>query len=572
MSRRTKIKPNDDFINPVYSNWLSQTIQLIQPKNLYIIGGRGVAKTAELLAQRSIDINYDMPHSQQVLISDTYTNCLTNIVPTLLEGWKRKGWENGRDFVTDKRPPAHFKQCYKPTESFKHTISTKMGCRIILGSLDQPGSITGNSFQHMYGDEARLLKFNKLKNVEPAIRGEHAAFGSSVYYRGRTFTTDMPNILDGDDDWMTIREKEMDVEQIKLALEVGKVVNEINIEIYHAMMKNDKKKVELLNKNLFRWTEKWIRVRKNSTFYYTVSSFVNADILQEGFFEDTLVALGIERFKSAVLSLKVNITKGEKFYGQLSERHFYDDGVDNSFYDRFLLTDSATKLVETSDALINLNKNEKLECGIDFGDMTSMVTAQLQGNDFYCLKEFYTLAPESSRELAQKFRDFYRNHRRKELDMYYDRSGNQYKSIRRDWANEIKDEIEKCNGVPTGWKVNLKSEGQSTIYQEEEYSFAKIFMAETNPLLPKLKIDRLQCKCLKSSLELTKILVKIDKIGSRTIQKDKSSEKLAMHLRPMYSTNFSDAFKYLIYRRDFVDLVNKRNAYTGNMEPIFFGR
>jgi hypothetical protein len=282
--------------------------------------------------------------------------------------------------------------------------------------------------------------------------------------------------------------------------------------------------------------------------------------------------LGVDEFKSAILSLKVNITKGEKFYGQLADHHYYSDGVDNSYYNNFLLTDISTKLIESSDALVYLDKNAKIEIGVDFGDMTSMVTAQLQGNNFYCLKEFYTLAPESSRELSQKFRDFYKNHRRKEVDMYYDPAGNQYHSIRRDWAHEIKDVIENCNGVPTGWIVNLKSENRTSIFHEEEFNFAKIFMGETNPLLPKLKIDRMQCKCLKSSLELTKILVKSDKTGSRTIHKDKSSEKLAMHLRPMYSTNFSDAFKYLIYRRDFIDLVNKRNAYMANMEPMIFGR
>src|SRR5690606_18733010 len=124
--------------------------------------------------ERSMDIMYDMPHSQQVFVSDTYVNCLRNIMPTLFEGWERKGWKHGRDYITDRRPPAHFKNCYKPTDSFKHTVSIKTGVRLILGSLDQPSGLAGNSFQHIYGDEARLLKFKMLKKLNPAIRGEHA--------------------------------------------------------------------------------------------------------------------------------------------------------------------------------------------------------------------------------------------------------------------------------------------------------------------------------------------------------------------------------------------------------------
>ena len=110
---------------------------------------------------------------------------------------------------------------------------------------------------------------------------------------------------------------------------------------------------------------------------------------------------------------------------------------------------------------------------------------------------------------------------------------------------------------------------QSTIYQEEEYNFAKALMGETSPNLVKLKIDKFQCKCLKSSLELTKIKIKTSISGSKTIHKDKSSESLALHLRPMFSTNYSDAFKYLIYRRDFVDRVNTSGLYTSS-DPGFY--
>jgi hypothetical protein len=76
--------------------------------------------------------------------------------------------------------------------------------------------------------------------------------------------------------------------------------------------------------------------------------------------------------------------------------------------------------------------------------------------------------------------------------------------------------------------------------------------------LVKLKIDKFQCKCLKSSLELTKI--KIDAKGSKSLHKDKSSESLPILLRPMYSTN-CDAFKYLIYRSNFVSQVNSQSVY-----------
>ncbi|OJX55551.1 MAG: hypothetical protein BGO88_04875 [Flavobacterium sp. 38-13] len=566
MSKRTRVSIDDTDVNGAFASWLFQMIFLIAPKHLRIIAGRATAKTSEIIAQRSQDVMYDMPKSYQVLVSDTYINALKNIVPTLLEGWKRRGWREGMHYVTDKRPPSHFRLPYKPVESYKHTISIFNGCFMNLGSLDQPGGLAGGSYQHMYADEARLLKFDKLKKLMPAIRGEYTIFGHSVYYRGSTFTTDMPNIIDGDDDWILNDEKNMNMDQVRLALEVGLVVNEIKKQILACKQIGDYNSIEKLKSNLGRWTEKWIRVRKDLTFFYVVSSLVNVDILTEGYFSDSLKALGIEEFKSAILSLKVNLKKGEKFYGNLGEHHFYEDGIINSFYDKYTLTD---EIEETCLALRYLDRKQKLEAGADFGDMCSLIPAQTRGNYLYILKEFCTLAPENEIQLGKKFVNFFKHHEYKVLDLYYDRSGNQNQKTKRDWATALKNAIEFQDGVSTGWVVNLMSLNQSTIYQEEEYNFAKALMGETSPNLVKLKIDKFQCKCLKSSLELTKIKIKTSISGSKTIHKDKSSESLALHLRPMFSTNYSDAFKYLIYRRDFVDRVNTSGLYTSS-DPGFY--
>jgi hypothetical protein len=140
--------------------------------------------------------------------------------------------------------------------------------------------------------------------------------------------------------------------------------------------------------------------------------------------------------------------------------------------------------------------------------------------------------------------------------MYYDRSGNQNSKTKRDWANAFKNAIEVENGGSTGWTVHLMSLNQATIHQEEAFAFAKAMMGETTPGLVKLKIDKFPCKCLKSSLELTKIKIKTDAKGSKSLHKDKSSESLPILLRSMYFTNYSDAFKYLIYRSNFVSQVN----------------
>jgi len=171
--------------------------------------------------------------------------------------------------------------------------------------------------------------------------------------------------------------------------------------------------------------------------------------------------------------------------------------------------------------------------------------------------------------LAKKFIDFFKYQKNKVLYLWYDRAGNQYQMIKRDFANEIKDHIENYEGAKTGWTVVLNSKNQANILQEEEYLFAKKLMGNYYPKLPELIIDALQCPNLKSSLELAKTKVTKNAKGQTVIKKDKSSEKLPIKQLPMYSTNYSDAFKYLLYRKNWVKISNGRSIYHTSDPEVY---
>lgn len=151
------------------------------------------------------------------------------------------------------------------------------------------------------------------------------------------------------------------------------------------------------------------------------------------------------------------------------------------------------------------------------------------------------------------------------IDLYYDRSGNQYERVGRDWALEIKRYLEyDREGNKTGWKVNLMSRNQGNIEQQTEFLLAKGMMSNSYEELPDLLIDRYQCRQLISSMNVAKQIVKPDKKGVRKLYKDKSSEKLPLKKRPMYSTNMSDAFKYLICRRKWLSVIKDRKQEWGD--------
>lgn len=560
-----------DKVEHRFASWLKQVVDMIGAKFLYLIIGRGSGKTTDIMAERSMEVCYDMPGAQFALTADTYMNLIKNVVPALLEGWNRKGWLEGVHYVVNKRPPGHFAKPYKPIHEFIHTISIYNGCVFKFISQDRPSVGAGDSYQHVFGDEGKYLDKKKLDKLTPASRGgDYVRFSKSPYYRGHTFTSDMANPAHGEHDWMMDMAKYMDPEQIKLILEVAYEINDIRIEIQN--LEAEGKSTLLAEKNLDRWLDRYHKIRKNSYFFYVASSFINVDVLTLDFFVDSLSALGSEEFYTSVLSGKPKPPKTSLFYPGLSENCLYTDGyIYENHYDDMEIG----HIVENSSGLRHVDEHFRLEAGLDCGNMMSLVVGQTYSTKARVLKQFYTVSPEWIEDLAEKFVNFFEPHFEKELDLYYDRSANNYAKSKKDFASQIKRAIEFTrDGKPTGWKVNLMSRNQGNITHSQEYDLALQMMKGTNPDLPQLLIDKYECKVLLSSIEQAQVHIHRDRDGSVHIQKDKTSEKKYKDNREKLiwlSTNMSDAFKYWLCRPEWLEKAEHRKTELRFDDPEVLG-
>ena len=541
-----------------YSNWIATLIDLLKPTNLYLYGGRGTSKSTDILAKRTIDIVYDMPRASFAFVSDTYVNLMTNIIPAIIMGWEgRMGFIENYHFVVDKEPPAHWDKPYIKTFTYNHTISTFNGCKFFLTSLDRPSANAGISVVHHFGDESKYLQEEKLNKLFPTLRGDSNMYGHSHYFMGQTFCSDMPDPSVGESDWMLRMEKKMDKEQIMRMLQAAIIMNEINLELYFAEKNGDDfKKVESLKKTKARWMVRLSRIRQDSTFFYIVSSFANADILTLKYFQNLLATLDFEEFKSAVLSIRKTLEKGARFYGALTEKHFYRDGYNYDYYDNFGIR---SNMVQTSLGLRHINHDQMLEAGFDAGNMMSLVIGQEQGNIYRVLKGIYTLTPEWLRELADKFSTFFEPHKKKILHLYHDRATNAYNKTGRDFATQLKHDIEfDKTGKRTGWLVQLMSQGQGNISHADEFNLMNVMMQAKEKRLPTLLIDMFECRELKNQLEITPVTKSL----KNQIQKVKKGDKLAPSRLPLESTNFTDAFKYLMCRSKWLAIAKQKQALT----------
>ncbi len=584
MPSRSKIKTaGKPYIIEVFMNWMAQFLAMILPTNLSLIAGRGSAKTTEIQVVRLIAMIYDMPGAPAAWVADTFTNLQTNVLPMVLEGLERKGYKEGTHFIIEKEPPKftdkecedlddwlkpHFWKPFNKIVSYKRTIIFFTGFNITFGSLDRPASLAGRSYVHVFGDEAKYFPEEKIANLLKAVRGYRVQFGHSPFYRGRTFTTDMPNTSNvGEYDWIFKDMKNMDKAMVMTVYKTALVVNEATQEFIAARERfmqthSDADHKEYQNKlrTLNRWRSDWYELRKlpaARTVFLIASSYVNVDILSLEWFEDAM-ATQLSDVKAAILSMPPRLEAGMRFYANLGERHFYDDGNILSIQNSFGLRET-----ENCTVLRHLNPKRALDAGMDFGNMNSMVVAQDDGHTLRCLKTFYVLPPAFLRELADAFLAYFAQHEEKTLNLYYDRAGNNYRKQKEDLASKIKAAIEKDGaGRSTGWTVVLKSKFQGNIAQADEYVFMQELLSGRNKRLPAIRIDSYNCRPLKASLEGARTR----KTDKGIIAKDKRSEKLAPERLPMESTNMSDAFKYLTMRKTWIAAARGRASSDGEVD------
>lgn len=574
--RKKRVNParNDlaENIETCFSSWLAQAANMMMPRNLDAILGRGSAKTTEFQVERLIEMIYDMPGAPVAWVADTYSNLAKNVLPMVLEGLERKKMKEGVHYVVESPPPSfteaekaglpawlkpHFWRPFNKVLTYKHTMIFFTGLNLTFGSLDRPASLAGKSYVHVFGDEVKYFKESKIANLMKAVRGYAVQYGDSPFYRGHTFTTDMPDTSNiGEYDWILRQGKRMDVNAMVLLLQTALTVNEIKHEIVALSQAGRTAEARTKRALLERWEDRLRRMRKDRRFhnlFLIASSFVNVDILTPEWFADAFES-ELSDVNTAILSLRPKLEGGNRFYAALGDKHFFRDGTDETEAENMGLRDE-----EDCRLLRYLNPTRSIDIGVDFGNMCSLIVAQDDGKSYRLLKTLYTLSPEYLPELGDKFRAFFAPHKEKTVYMYYDRAGNNLKKAGQDLASKLKEAIETDrSGKRTGWKVVLMSIGQGNIRQNEEYMFMGELLSGHNKRLPKVLIDFYNCKPLRCSLEITP--TRINDKGQ--VVKDKRSEKLPIHRLPLESSNFSDAFKYLMMRRSWLAAFRSRAGAT----------
>ena len=145
-----------------------------------------------------------------------------------------------------------------------------------------------------------------------------------------------------------------------------------------------------------------------------------------------------------------------------------------------------------------------------------------------------------------------------------------WQSVGEDHATKFKKAIEyDLEGNRTDWDCQLMNRERGTIYHQTEYELMLQMMVENNTAgLPLLMIDQNECAPLKSAMQRTELIMKINRKGEKTLHKDKSSESLPNDMLPFYSTNPTDALKYYVTTIENLELIAGETVSFGGDPSI----
>jgi len=546
-----------------YINQYAMVAALCMPQNFIGILGRASAKTTQFQAMRIQQAVHECPGAPFVWVTDTYSNLHKNVIPSVLEGLRFLGWEMDREFVIDRLPPVEWqRQMYNVIDKYKQVMTFWNGFTFTFVSLDRPSIGAGRSYVGLFGDEVKYWPEEKFTNIRKAVRGYRARYGDSPWYRSLSLTSDMPNPNHtGEYTWVMKLAKLMDKEKVKLLLQTGQALNETRRRYAEERLKagDDTSTLKNAERNMRRWEERWNELRCGTTLFMVASTLINADVLGEEFFQEEIAA-GLEGIDTNLFSIPQKLTADQKFYVTMTVRDFYQDGTRIDVLERH---DYGWE--QDATVLRYLDPNRPIEGGMDDGNMKSMVFGQQRGREYRVMKEIYTLPPDNERQLADRFLDYFAPHRTKLLRLYYDRAMNNYRRVGTSMMQRIKAAIEtRADGTRSGWRVQLMSLGQGDIYSNTEYQFfSALFSRQLSRQLFTLHIDAQNCPNLKAEMENCPIQVVEDKrTGRKDIRKEKKGDKLSTARLPQESTNLTDALKYLIMRKEWVNIWQSFGRHT----------
>lgn len=458
----------------------------LRRKNIFIEAGRGSGKST-ILAYYIYRAVKEMPRATGVLVGATFTQIKSRTFPSTKEGLEMFGLYEGIDYVVGKSGQSlGFEMPFQAPNSWTNVIHFVNGSILIMVSLDDPNSGRGLNSYYVIGDEAALLRHERLfDNVQTTNRAKKIEFSNAPMLHAEIFTSTVA------------------------LTHVGK---------------------------WFTDGEKLAKSKPTEYAFIKANAKVNKMNLKEGWFDDMKDRAESEiKYNAEILNIRPPAVP-DGFYAALSTRHFYTSDIDIDLLGGSILENDLDCRYDE-----DLVRGLPLELNIDFGGRINVATVSQYIKSTHTKKfinEFYAKNPEILSDLIEKFIKYYAPlSSNGVIHLYHDRSGFKKEvNSKTTLAQDVETQLRKA-----GWKVINKTPLTNNPSHIDKFRLINRCLIERELKLPIIRINESKCPNLIISLENAGLKHKDD-----AFEKDKSSEKSAT-LPQEHATHLSDTFDYNIW-------------------------
>jgi hypothetical protein len=473
---------------------------LLWSKVNVIIWGRGTGKTEGPIAYFSHENMVKMPGSNGAFVNVTYDKLLTVLLPPVITGWNRFGYEQNKHFFIRRFPPEKFRwempyRCpLQPTHYITFHVGQRRTSGIYLVSQDRPGLANGLSIDWLAVDEAKLINYERLKSeVLLTIRGNADKFGDLYHHGSVLYCTDMPTEASGK--WVLGYEEHMSRENMELILCVQLHLASLR-EKLEACTSERKRKAVI--KEIEKWERDVNALKKGEVYVSMASTLDNVETVGLDYIKELRRTLTVLEYQTAVLNQRV-AQIADNFYDALDEEHHGYQAQDYRYMDSLDLDYAAGAPERDGRWDTDDRTTEPLLLAADAGaSFNCCVVGQHQGEALRFLNCFYAAHPEKIRDVVARFARYYRTRENKTLIFYYDHTfigeqGMDDNTYLAEWCSNL----EKA-----GWEVRTHYIGQAWPHKEKWLLWDAV-LREREPDYPKVRFNRGNAAQLLTAMNLT---------------------------------------------------------------------
>ena len=474
----------DDTGETEYFKYLhakQQELLQMPQKDITCIAGRGWGKT-RVIANLLLEMCNEMPRAKGFLSSSTYGQILTKTVPEIISSWEDIGlreWKSKAEpghFVIGKTPPIEWEKPYKAPEAYKNVITFYNGFTIEFLSMDRPDLARGGSYDFGIIDEALLVEKEHIDKVLYPTIRGNKQYFASCTYHHKMYRFSSMP-------WLT----------------KGQYLLEY------------KEKAKRMPKQ-YGWLEGTV--------------WDNIDVLGHDYIERLRHELDPYTFALEVM----NQPSGKKQHG------FYH-ALDDTYH-----TYEPTYIYASSNGMDMVQgmrdriRTAGLSMSFDFHGWFKCCTVfQEREQTEYMIGSHYIKENDGIDQLIDEICIEYADQSRKYVEVWGEPHGHDKTTF----GGTVFDRI-KARFVKNGWGCVIKAPAKMSDLHSVRYELINEILQETNPLLPKLRINQITCKPVIISLQNAEVNDKF--------QKDKKDER-NKSFNQVYATHFSDTLDYFFMQK-----------------------